>query len=229
MTYDLLIGDRSYSSWSLRGWLLFAAFELPVRVHMNEMYCSSFISTLEDWAPARTVPVVRAQDGAQWSDTIAIAEGLAERHPEAGLWPGDPKARALARSLVAEMHCGFSALREACPMNLRVKWENFVPSDGVRADLSRLDRVWSAARGIAGDGPWLFGVYSAADAFFAPAAMRIAGYGLPVSDLAQTYVDAHLYHDLLQIWRAEGEARNRTLANYDMGLPTSPFPMAKPH
>ena len=84
MTYDLLIGDRSYSSWSLRGWLLFAAFELPVRVHMNEMYCSSFISTLEDWAPARTVPVVRAQDGAQWSDTIATprqASGLTTRRP----------------------------------------------------------------------------------------------------------------------------------------------------
>lgn len=225
MTYDLLIGDRSYSSWSLRGWLLFSAFDLPVQVEVNELYRDSFPGNLRAWSPARSVPVARASDGSLWSDSLAIAEGLAERHPDAGHWPADPRARALARSLTAEMHAGFTALRAACPMNLRVKWQGFTPGEDVLGDLARIDVLWAAARAMAGDGPWLFGAYSAADAFYAPVAMRIAGYGLPVGDLAKDYVEAHLNHAPLRAWRAEGEARDRTLANYDMDLPTEPFPM----
>lgn len=225
MTYDLLIGDRSYSSWSLRGWLLFAAFDIPVRVHLAQMDDPGFATALEAWPPARTVPTVRAADGAQWHDSLAIAEGLAERHPEAGHWPAGPRARALARSLAAEMHAGFGALRVACPMNLRVAWLGFEPSGAVIADLARLEAIWRAARALGGDGPWLFGAYSVADAFFAPVAMRIAGYALPVSDAARAYVDAHLAHPPLRAWRAEGEAADRTLPTYDMGLPTAPFPI----
>lgn len=230
MTYNLLIGDRSYSSWSLRGWLLFAAFDIPVRVTMNEMYRDSFQQTLRAWAPARTVPVARAEDGALWSDSLAIAEALAERHPGAGHWPTDPRARALARSITAEMHSGFTALRGACPMNLRVRWTGFTPDAAVRADLARLETLWSLARESArgSDGPWLFGRYSAADAFYAPVAMRIAGYDLPVGTQARTYIEAHLAHGPLQKWRAEGEARDRTLSNYDMDLPTAPFPIGPP-
>lgn len=225
MRYDLLIGDRSYSSWSLRGWLLFSAFDLPVQVELAPMYHPGFAEALLRWAPARSVPVARAPDGALWHDSLAIAEGLAERHPDAGHWPRDPRARALARSIVAEMHSGFRAIRAACPMNLRVAWEGYEPTEEVRADLDRLELIWAAARGMAGDGPWLFGAYSAADAFFAPVAMRIAGYALPVSDFAQAYVEAHLGHMPLRRWRAMGEAADRTLANYDMDLPTTRFPM----
>jgi glutathione S-transferase len=223
MTYDLLIGDRAYSSWSLRGWLLFAAFDLPVRAHLAPMYSDAFAAALADWPPARTVPAARAPDGAVWTDSLAIAEGLAERHPEAGHWPASPVDRALARSMAAEMHSGFTALRGACPMNLRTAWTGFVPSDAVRADLDRLAHLWSLAPG--GDGPWLFGRYSAADAFFAPVAMRIAGYGLPVGPTARLYVDAHLTHAPLRRWREAGEAADRTLAEYEMDLARVPFPM----
>ncbi|KIT14608.1 glutathione S-transferase [Jannaschia aquimarina] len=226
MTYDLLIGDRSYSSWSLRGWLLFSAFDIPVRVHMAELYDDGFTAKVAEWSPiAGTVPTARAPGGAVWTDSIAIAEGLAEAHPEAGHWPADPVARACARSLVAEMHGGFGALRSACPMNLRVAWSGFEPSEAVLADLARLDLLWSHARGMAGDGPWLFGEYSAADAFYAPIAIRIAGYGLPVDEAARAYVDAHLAHSLIREWRDAGEARDRTLHVYDQDLPTAPFPM----
>lgn len=225
MSYDLLIGDRSYSSWSLRGWLLFAALDIPVRVHLARMYDPAFAETLAAWPPARSVPVARAENGALWHDSLAIAEGLAERHPEARHWPAEPRARALARSMAAEMHSGFAALRKACPMNLRVAWTGYEPDDAVRADLARLETVWAAARRMAGDGPWLFGRYTAADAFFAPVAMRIAGYALPVSDDAGAYVTAHLNHAPLRQWRAEGEAADRTLDNYDMDLPTARFPM----
>ncbi|MBM2575755.1 glutathione S-transferase [Jannaschia sp. Os4] len=226
MTYDLLIGDRSYSSWSLRGWLMFAAFDIPVRVTLAEMYDPGFHPTVERWSPGfRTVPLARTEEGAVWSDTLAIAEGLAEAHPEAGHWPADPAARGLARSMAALMHSGFGALRSACPMNLRVAWRGFAPDDAVRADLATLEALWARARAMAGDGPWLFGPYGAVDAMFAPVAMRIAGYGLPVGPEARAYVDAHLAHAPLRAWRAEGEAADRTLDVYDMGLETAPFPI----
>ena len=228
MSYDLLIGDRSYSSWSLRGWLLFAAFDIPVRAHLARMYDPAFAEALAAWPPAHSVPVARDADGAVWHDSLAIAEGLAERHPDAGHWPAEPRARALARSMAAEMHAGFRALRAACPMNLRVAWVGHEATEEVRADLARLETLWAAARAMAGDGPWLFGRYTAADAFFAPVAMRIAGYALPVSDKARAYVDAHLGHAPLRRWRAMGEAADRTLDTYDMRLPTMRFPMPAP-
>ena len=227
MSHDLLIGDRAYSSWSLRGWLLFEAFDLPVRPVLVHMYDPAFRETLADWPPARTVPVARRGD-VVWSDSLAIAEGLAESDPRAGHWPRDAPSRALARSMVAEMHSGFCALRAACPMNLRVAWRGFDVGNAVRADLDRIAMLWARARDMAGDGPWLFGAYSAADAFFAPVAMRIAGYALPVPDTARAYVDAHLAHTPLRRWRAMGEAADRTLREYDIGLPTARFPIPEP-
>ncbi|UWQ22203.1 glutathione S-transferase [Jannaschia sp. W003] len=224
MTYELLIGDRSYSSWSLRGWLLFEAFGIPARTTLVRMYDPAFAETLRAWPPARTVPVAR-RDGATWHDSLAIAEALAEAHPDAGHWPTEPRARALARSIAAEMHSGFGALRGACPMNLRTAWRGFEPDEGVRADLARIEHLWGLAYDMAGEGPWLFGAYSAADAFLAPVAMRIAGYGLPVGEAAQAYVALHLGHAPLRRWRAMGEAADRTLAEYDMGLERAPFPM----
>lgn len=226
MTYELLIGDRSYSSWSLRGWLLLEGFGLESRSTLVRMYDPAFKAALVDWPPARTVPVVR-KEGVTWSDTIAIAEGLAEAHPDAGHWPRDPAARALARSMVAEMHSGFSAIRSACPMNMRVKWVDFPVTDEICVDLDRLQMLWDLARTMATDGPWLFGDYSAVDAFFAPVAMRIAGYGLPVDGFARDYVETQLGHAPLRRWRAMGEANDRTLDVYDQGLATTAFPIPR--
>lgn len=211
MTYDLMIADRSYSSWSLRGWLSLAAFDLPLRVTETRMYHAAFRRDLAEFAPdltgaaaPRTVPILRLPEGGVLTDSLAMAEALAERHPEAGFWPGDPTQRALARSLVAEMHSGFTALREACPMNLRVAYRGVPVSDAVADDLARIEALWAACPGPA---PWLFGAYSLADVFFAPVAMRIATYGLPVGEAAQAYVQAHLAHPLLRDWRAQGLAQ----------------------
>ncbi|MGR3541415.1 MAG: glutathione S-transferase N-terminal domain-containing protein [Hasllibacter sp.] len=223
MTYDLAIGDRAYSSWSLRGWLLLAAFDLPVRVHRAQMRTPEFPALLARFAPARTVPALRTPDGAVATDSLAIAEELASRHPEAGHWPADPGARALARSLAAEMHSGFAALRGACPMNLRQGWQA-ATSAAVRADLDRLGALWSAARAMAGAGPWLFGPYGAVDAFFAPVAMRIAGYALPVEGDARAYVDAHLRHPPLLAWRDAAMGDGPDQAVYEQDLPRRPFP-----
>ena len=167
MTYDLVIGDRAYSSWSLRGWLLFDAFGLPVKTLSARLYTDELATLLRDFHPARTAPTMRTPDGCVVPETIAIAGELATRHPEAGLWPKDPRARSVARVLAAEMHAGFTALRSYCPMNLRVSYTDCGPSQAVFDDLARLEVVWSWARSQTGSQVWLCGDYSAADAFFA--------------------------------------------------------------
>jgi glutathione S-transferase len=203
MTYDLAIGDRAYSSWSLRGWLLFDAFGIPVRTRSARLYSDELPTLLREFHPARTAPALRLPDGTVVMESLAIAEELASRHPEAGLWPEDPRARAVARSLAAEMHAGFQFLRSQCPMNLRVSYEEWPLTPGLGGDLERLETIWAWARETAGgEGPWLTGAYSAADAFFAPVASRIATYGLPVSASAQAYVAAHLAQPSFRRWRA---------------------------
>jgi glutathione S-transferase len=205
MTYDLVIGDRAYSSWSLRGWLLFDAFGIPVQTCSARLYTDELATMLRDYFPAKTAPTMRTPDGSVVSETIAIAEELATRHPDAGLWPSAPHARATARVLAAEMHAGFTALRSHCPMNLRVSYTDCQPPEAVLKDLERLETLWTWARKTTpSTTPWLCGDYSAADAFFAPVAARIASYNLPVGPEAMLYVNAHLSHPSFRRWRAMG-------------------------
>lgn len=227
MTYDLVIGDRGYSSWSLRGWLLFDAFGIPVKTQLARLYTDELPRMLEGYFPARTAPTMRTPDGVVVPETIAIAEELASRHPEAGIWPADPKARAVARVLAAEMHAGFSALRNHCPMNLRVSYQDCAPPEPVLADLARLETIWAWARQQTG-GTWLAGAYSAADAFFAPVAARIAGYNLPVPAAAMDYVQAHLAHNSFRRWRAMGLVDGADQDFYARDWPTRAWPGPRP-
>ena len=225
MTYDLFIGDRTFSSWSLRGWLMLHKFGLPYRTHMVGLYEGTMAEDLADLSPARLVPVLRDADGIVIFDSLAMAETLAERHTEAGLWPKDPAARALARSISAEMHSGFSTLRSDCPMQLHCQWQGFTPSDAVLSDLDRIQTLWSIARSRHGsDGIWLFGRYSLADAFYAPVAARIAGYKLPVNDTAQAYVDRTLHDTDFRQWRTMGLTKSYDPLPYSMDLPAAPWP-----
>ncbi|ALG89270.1 MULTISPECIES: glutathione S-transferase [Actibacterium] len=229
MTYDLYLGDKTYSSWSLRGWLMFEKFGLPVRTTAVGLYSGTMAADLAPLAPARLVPVLRTPEGDPLQDTLAIAETLAERHPDAGLWPADPSARILARWLAAEMHSGFTALRGACPMNLSRAYQGFAPSDAVRADLARIALLWATARSrFGGGGPWLFGEYSLADVFYAPVAARIASYDLPVEDEAAAYVAAHLADPAFRRWRAEGLTQRYDTEPYAMDLPFRPWPGPAP-
>lgn len=225
MTYDLFLGDRTFSSWSLRGWLMFEKFNIPVRTHMVGLYSGTMKEDLTELAPARLVPVMRTPDGIVVGETQAMAETLAERHPDAGLWPEDPAARALARWLVAEMHAGFSALRGQCAMQLLKVYEGFEVSDAVKADLARLEELWALARSRHGaEGPWLFGRYSLADVFFAPVAARIVGYDLPVSPAARAYVETHLADPAFRAWREEGLKVSYDPEPYAKDLPHRPWP-----
>ena len=224
MTYDLVIGDRAYSSWSLRGWLLFDAFGIPVKTISARLYTDELPTLLRQFHPGKTAPTMRTPDGVVVPETIAIAEELASRHPEAGLWPTAPKARAVARVLAAEMHAGFTALRSHCPMNLRVSYTDCQPTADVLADLKRLEVIWDWARDQTGAAVWLAGDYSVADVFFAPVAARIATYNLPVSDRAMAYVKAHLAHPSFRRWRAMGMVDGADQDFYRRPYPRRPWP-----
>ena len=227
MTYDLYIGDRTHSSWSLRGWLMFEKFGLPVTTHLVGLYTGTLAEDLAPVAPARLVPAMKTPEGIAVGDTMAMAETLAERHPGAGLWPADPAARARARWLAAEMHSGFTALRDACPMKLdrAVAWDD--PTPDVAADVARIEALWTLALEAAG-GDWLCGDYSLADVFFAPVAARIAGYGLAVGPRAAAYVARHLADPAFRRWRAMGLARPLGFDPYPSDLPERPWPGPAP-
>ena len=225
-SYKLLIADPSYSSWSLRGWLCFSAFNLPVSVQVTRLYEPQFTTDLTAFSPrARTVPTAIASDGAEMTDSLTIAEELAQRHPEAGLLPAAPQERALARSLMAEMHSGFHTLRGDCPMNTRNAYAKSPVSDALLSDLHRMEALWKGRKS-----PWLFGEsYSAADAFFAPVAARIAGYNLPVNPDARAYVEAHLHHLPFRQFRAWGQtfaAQDSYRRDYPLADWPGPVPLA---
>ncbi|APZ51935.1 glutathione S-transferase family protein [Salipiger abyssi] len=225
----LFIGDYTYSSWSLRGWLLLERFGLPFSVRRITFLDGPVAEQLTEIAPARTVPSLVTGEGAVIWDSLALAEELASRHPDAGHWPADPSARAMARSMTAEMHSSFMALREQCPMNLQAAYQGVEPSEGTRVDLARIEALWTRAREAYGSaGPWLFGAYSAADAFYAPVAARIAGYGLPVGALAGAYVAAHLADPAFRRWRAMGIALGEHLPWYDRDHPRTDWPGPAP-
>lgn len=225
MTYQLYIGDRTFSSWSLRGWLMLEKFGLPYQVNMVGLYAGTMKADLAHLAPAKTVPVLQTAEGHVLTDSLAMAETLVERHADVDLYPRDPAARALARSMTAEMHSGFGALRDACPMMIRFGWKGFAPSQAVLDDIKRIELLWDLARARHGaNGPWLFGQYSLADVFYAPVAMRIAAYDLPVSDHAKAYVAAHLSDPAFLSWRKEAEQETYEPWPYPSDLPRVPWP-----
>lgn len=217
--YRILTGDKAYSSWSLRGWLLLAAFDLPFEDIPVLMYDPEFDAMKAAKAPARTVPILEWDEDGQvcrvW-DTLAIAETLHERHPEAGIWPSDTRHRRVARCLAAEMHSSFGTLRGACPMNLhRSPAPLSVPPDGLAADVARVDALWSWALDQSG-GPWLGGpAFSAVDAFYAPVAFRLQEYALKTPQ-AREYAGKLLEHAAVRQWHALAMADARRLEHYDV-------------
>ncbi|AVO48875.1 glutathione S-transferase [Melaminivora suipulveris] len=192
---QLYIGNKNYSSWSMRPWVLLRQVgipfeEVPVRFDSFDAN-SQFKRQLKDVSPTAKVPVLVDGDLTVW-DTLAIAEYLAEKFPDRQLWPQDAATRAHARSVVAEMHSGFGQLRSHCPMNIEARlphigaliWRD---QPGVRADVERLGQMWSELL-ARHRGQMLYGEFSIADAFFAPVCMRLVTYALPVPAVVAAYV-----------------------------------------
>ena len=191
----LYIGNKNYSSWSMRPWVLLKQAGIPFEEVMARFDSfapdSDFKKVIGPVSPVGKVPALVDADLAVW-DTLAIAEYLAEKFPDKQLWPADAKARARARSICAEMHSGFAALRSACPMNIeaslpeigQLAWRD---KPAVRADVARLVAMWSELLAQHG-GPMLFGTFSVADAYFAPVVMRLKTYALPVPEEIAAYM-----------------------------------------
>ena len=195
MALQLVIGNKNYSSWSMRPWVLMTGLgiefeEIKLRFDFNDG--SPFRQAVARYSPAGFVPVLVDDGFAVW-DTLAITEALHERFPERGVWPADRRQRARARSLCAEMHSGFGALRSHCPMNIEASLPEvgariWAEQDAVRRNVARLETLFAEAL-VASGGPFLFGAFSAADAFFAPVCMRLRSYALPISGATRAYVE----------------------------------------
>jgi glutathione S-transferase len=189
MDATLYVGNRNYSSWSLRGTLLVRQSGISCKEVVIPLDTDETAAQISAVSPSGRVPVLHMDGLVVW-DSLAIAEFLHERKPGAGLWPQDVAARALARSVSAEMHSSFVALRQQMPMDIRGKHK--VPStDEVRDDVARIDALWNLCRETHGrGGDYLFGAWCAADAMYAPVVSRFRTYGVELSPVARRYADA---------------------------------------
>jgi glutathione S-transferase len=205
--YTLLIGNKNYSSWSLRPWLALSVAGIPFKEEKLTLFSPEFTARLAPLTPAGTVPVLLDGDFAIW-DSLAICEYVAERHPQARLLPADQRARARARSLAAQMHSGFSHLRNALPMNIEALLPGIAISPEGQQDISRVQAIWQDTRAEYGKGgPFLFGGFTIADAFFAPIVTRFVTYGVAASaGPVKDYMEAILSLPAMQAWMAEAKA-----------------------
>jgi len=202
----LVIGNRSYSSWSLRGWLAAKQSGLAFETQVVPLYGENWDETkrtIPEVAPAAgKVPVLWDGEAVVW-DSLAILDYLSDKVGRDRFWPKADDARALARAMVAEMHSGYAALRSALPMNLRITPFAKPLSAEVRADVDRILTLWAQARARFGQGgPFLFGTFGAADIVYAPVVSRLRTYGVRVPGFAEAYMDAVWEHEWFEGWRA---------------------------
>ena len=198
----LVIGNKAYSSWSLRGWLALKQTGLPFEEVLIPLNRTESAAALAKHSPSRRVPVLLDGPLRIW-ETIAIIEHLADTVPDARLWPEDRARRAHARAIAAEMHSGFANLRRHFPMDLKRTPEPRAYPEEVAAEIARIEAIWAEclAANPTG-GPFLFGAFSAADAMFAPVATRFRSYAVPVSAASRDYCEAIFAHSPMQEWVA---------------------------
>ena len=186
----LVIGNKNYSSWSMRPWVLLSQLGIAFEERMLHFDSDEWDAGIGRWSPSGLVPVLWRGSTAVW-ETLAIMETVAEWFPDAGVWPADPDARAHARSVAAEVHAGFRDLRAKMPMNIRGSHPGKGMTPEVRANIDRIERLWNAARSRFGSGgDFLFGRFCAADAMYAPVVMRFATYGVACGPVAARYCEA---------------------------------------
>ncbi len=199
MGYALFTANRNYSSWSLRPWLLMRALEIPFDDRLVPFAGPDNSEEFRSFSPNGKVPCLHDDDIVVW-DSLAIVEDLAERHD--GVWPADPVARAWARCAAAEMHSGFSPLRNICPMSVGVRAELIAVPPALQNDIDRIGALFAQGLDRFG-GPWLAGErFTAVDAFFAPVAYRVRSFGLAIGEKGQAWVDRMLVHPAILDWEA---------------------------
>ena len=217
MALTLVIGNKNYSSWSMRPWLVLKANNIP----FDEVFIPLYTDEADkrrilDVTPSGKVPALRDGDITVW-DSLAIIEYLAERYPDAHVWPDDVAARAQARAVSAEMHGGFGPLRRECGMNLHRPVRAKALSVEAQADIARQAQIWTDCRKRHGSlGPYLFGRFSAADAMYAPVVHRFRTYAIEVSPVVRDYMDVMLMHPAVAEWTREGLAETLVIERFEI-------------
>jgi glutathione S-transferase len=197
----LIIGSKNYSSWSLRPWLALAHHKMPFEEVVIPLDQPDTKSRIAQYSPAGKVPILVDGNKSVW-ESLAILEHLNDRFPEAKLWPSEPSARAHARAVATEMHGGFAALRQHCPMNIKRRKKKRELTSAVQDDIKRITQIWRGARERFGaGGEYLFGAFSAADCMYAPVATRIASYEIDVDAVSAAYVAAIYRLPAFVAWR----------------------------
>ena len=213
----LIIANKLYSSWSMRPWLVMTAFDIAFEETVIPLRREQTSEKIRAFSPSGKVPVLIDGEITVW-ESLAVIEYLAEKFPEKAIWPQSTEARACARSICAEMASGFLPLRKACPMNLG---KRFAPKswDGdVMASVDRVKELWRRTRAeFAGDGAFLFGDFTAADAMYAPVASRLATYGFELDDDTEAYTQAVFAHPAFEKWTAQALVEPWTIADYEEG------------
>lgn len=215
----LVIGNKNYSSWSLRAWLFLKQVGVPFQEVRVPLCTDKTRSQLATYSPSGLVPVLITDEGTIW-DSLAICEYGAETHQQG--WPQPPAIRAQARAVAAEMHSGFMALRSEMPMNCRVRRTGVEPSKACQANIERILSVWQSCRQTYGKGgPWLFGEFSVADAMYAPVASRFITYGVSLPQFAQDYIHTIFENPHMQEWLQAGETESEMIQASERGQPIS--------
>jgi glutathione S-transferase len=212
----LVIGNKNYSSWSLRPWLLMKHLGVQFREHLIQLSVETTRGEVDKQGPSGKVPVLRDGELCVW-DSLAICEYVAEL--KGGGWPKDTAARAVARSVAAEMHSGFPHLRSQWPMNARARDRRVPMTPTLEADIKRVDDLWTDCRRRfgTGKGPWLFGEFSVADAMYAPVVLRFNTYGAQVSPTAREYMTAVLKDPHMKEWLGASEQEPWTIEASEVG------------
>jgi glutathione S-transferase len=217
MKPKLIIGNKNYSSWSLRAWFLLREADIDFDEHRIALDTEDTARQIAEFSPAGRVPALLLDDVTVW-DTLAIAETVAERWPETKLWPEDAAARAHARSISAEMHAGFGELRSRMPMNCRAMGRRVALPDALAREIDRVFEIWSGCSRRYGDGgPWLFGEFSIADAMYAPVVLRFRTYGINLPESARRFADRVLQSEAMQAWLLACETETEVIEHEEVG------------
>lgn len=213
----LVIGNKLYSSWSMRPWLVLKAFGIPFEEVIIPLRQPDSKTRVLEYSPSGKVPALIDGDLSIW-ESMSIIEYIADRHRELAVWPADSAARAHARSISNEMHSGFQALRQGCPMDAGTRYKTPVIDDAMKASIDRIEALWAEARAKYGrGGPYLYGAFSAADAMYAPIVFRFDGYSIPVNKQSRAYMDAILAHPDVVAWRDAALKETWTIPDYAAG------------
>jgi len=210
----LVIGNKNYSSWSMRPWVVMRAFHIPfeeIRILLDQPDTSA---KLAHYSAAGRVPVLLNGKTTVW-DSLAICEYLAEQFPQKNLWPQNGDARAMARSICSEMHSGFTGLRSAMWMNIRARFPNKGRTPEAQADIGRISEIWETCFSHAGAHQFLFGDFSIADAYFAPVAMRFRTYSVALAPALDAYVERVAAYPAVAQWVREALAETERVPKYD--------------